>query len=98
MEFDTEYPGTAVQRLNSVHQRVKTLTPAQLNGDWQEVRRKLLWAGKISPFPRNLEGSYSALPSIPPHPYSVRVKVSTCKVSFHNKLTEGWTLLPPTHR
>ena len=45
MEFDAEYPGTAVQRLNSVHERVKSLTPAQLNGDWSSVRRKLLWAG-----------------------------------------------------
>ena len=45
MEFDKEYPGTAVQRLNSVHERVKSLTPEQLSGDWQTVRRKLLWAG-----------------------------------------------------
>ena len=45
MEFDAEYPGTAVQRLHSVHARVKSLTPAQLNGEWSTVRRKLLWAG-----------------------------------------------------
>jgi hypothetical protein len=45
MEFDTEYPGTAVQRLKSVHERVKSLSPEQLSGDWSEVRRKLLWAG-----------------------------------------------------
>ena len=45
MEFDKEYPGTAVERLNNVHKRVKTLTPAQLNGDWSTVRRNLLWAG-----------------------------------------------------
>ena len=45
MEFDKEYPGTAVQRLNSVHERVKSLTSEQLSGDWQTVRRKLLWAG-----------------------------------------------------
>lgn len=45
MEFDAEYPGTAVERLNNVHKRVKTLTPAQLNGDWSTVRRNLLWAG-----------------------------------------------------
>ena len=47
MEFDAEYPGTAVQRLHSVHDRVKSLTPEQLSGDWQTVRRKLLWAGVI---------------------------------------------------
>jgi hypothetical protein len=46
MVFDKEYPGTAVQRLNSVHERVKSLTPDQLNGDWSSVRRKLLWAGR----------------------------------------------------
>jgi hypothetical protein len=45
MEFDKEYPGTAVQRLNSVHTRVKSLTPEKLNGDWGDVRRNLLWAG-----------------------------------------------------
>lgn len=47
MEFDTEYPGTAVQRLKSVHDRVNSLSAEQLNGDWSEVRRKLLWAGTL---------------------------------------------------
>ena len=47
MEFDTEYPGTAVQRLKAVHERVKSLSPEQLSGDWPEVRRKLLWAGTL---------------------------------------------------
>lgn len=47
LEFDKEYPGTAVQRLNSVHERVKTLTPEKLNADWESVRRSLLWAGLL---------------------------------------------------
>ena len=47
MEYDAEYPGTAVQRLHSVHKRVKSLSPEQLNGDWSAVRRNLLWAGTI---------------------------------------------------
>ena len=47
MEFDKEYPGTAVQRLHSVHERVKSLTPEQLNGDWSSVRKNLLWAGTL---------------------------------------------------
>ena len=47
MEYDAEYPGTAVQRLHSVHKRVKSLSPEQLNGDWSTVRRNLLWAGAI---------------------------------------------------
>jgi hypothetical protein len=50
MEFDKDYPGTAVQRLNSVHTRVKSLTPEKLNGDWDTVRRNLLWAGILSLF------------------------------------------------
>ena len=47
MEYDAEYPGTAVQRLHSVHKRVKSLSPEQLNGDWSAVRRNLLWAGTV---------------------------------------------------
>lgn len=58
MEFDKEYPGTAVERLNNVHKRVKTLTPAQLNGDWSTVRRNLLWAGTIK---RHTRIAYSRL-------------------------------------
>ena len=45
MEIDAEYPGTAVQRLRSVHARVAQLTRAQLDADWPSVRRTLLWAG-----------------------------------------------------
>lgn len=45
MELDPEYPGTAVQRLHSVHERVKSLSDEDLSGDWSAVRRKLLWAG-----------------------------------------------------
>lgn len=48
MPVDTEYPGTAVQRLNSVHKRVASLTPDQLSGDWDTVARpSLLWAGGL---------------------------------------------------
>jgi hypothetical protein len=43
--LDKDYPGTAIQRLNSVHTRVKSLTADQLNGDWVAVRRNLLMAG-----------------------------------------------------
>ncbi len=39
MEIDAEYPGTAVQRLRSVHARVAQLTRAQLDADWPSVRR-----------------------------------------------------------
>lgn len=46
--FDAEYPGTAVSRLNSVHERVAELKKQDLlEGDWEHVRRKLLWAGGL---------------------------------------------------
>ena len=47
MEIDRDYPGTAVQRMLAVRDRVRSLQPAQLNGDWSEVRRHLLWAGGL---------------------------------------------------
>ena len=47
-EIDREYPGTAVTRLQNVHTRVKSLSSAQLNGDWaSNVRLHLLWAGGL---------------------------------------------------
>jgi len=47
MEVDPEYPGTAVQRLQSVHERVASLTVEDLSDDWEEVRKRLLWAGGL---------------------------------------------------
>ena len=49
LEVDAEYPGTAVQRLKSVHARVAQLTRAQLDADWPSVRRSILWAGQLLP-------------------------------------------------
>ena len=50
--YDEEYPGTAVQRLKAVHERVKVLaTDGTLNGPWAEVRRRLLWAGGLRDLP-----------------------------------------------
>jgi hypothetical protein len=51
--FDEEYPGTAVQRLQSVHQRVKQLVSEDrlINRPWEEIRTELLWAGGL----RNLQ-------------------------------------------
>ena len=45
MEIDQEYPGTAVQRMTNIRQRVRSLTFEQLHGDWESVRRSILWAG-----------------------------------------------------
>lgn len=46
-ETDTAYPGTAVERLRSVHARLSQLSQDDLNGDWETVRRRLLWAGGL---------------------------------------------------
>ena len=56
MSVDARYPGTAVERLQSVHQRVRSLTSADLGGDWADVRRKLLWAGGLRDLPRAAPG------------------------------------------
>lgn len=45
--IDPAYPGTALQRLQAVHDRVKSLKSDQLNGDWTAVRKNLLWAGGL---------------------------------------------------
>ena len=47
MPVDAMYPGTAVERLNSVHARVKSLTTADLSGEWESVRKRILWAGGL---------------------------------------------------
>jgi len=44
-EVDVQYPGTAVERLRSVLQRVQGID--DLNGPWPLVRSKLLWAGGL---------------------------------------------------
>ena len=53
---DAEYPGTAVERMLNVQQRVRSLSPAELNGDWSEVRRRLLWAGGLRDLPSAMPG------------------------------------------
>lgn len=47
MTVDPEYPGTAVERMLAVRARVKELSHDDLNGPWEEVRRKILWAGGL---------------------------------------------------
>ncbi|CAK0827608.1 unnamed protein product [Prorocentrum cordatum] len=51
LEVDPEYPGTAVQRLRNIQDRVRSLSRGDLDGDWEEVRRKLLWAGGLRDLP-----------------------------------------------
>lgn len=47
MNYDANYPGTAVERMMAVRARVAELTVSDLNGKWDDVRRKLLWAGGL---------------------------------------------------
>ena len=53
---DSQYPGTAVARLASVHDRVLQLSFDDLNGRWEDVRRKLLWAGGLRDLPDAIPG------------------------------------------
>ena len=55
--IDSEYPGTAVERMNNARQRVKDLARGDdLNGNWQNVRRRLLWAGGLKDLPEAIPG------------------------------------------
>jgi len=50
--FDSEYPGTAVERMMNVRARVTQLAANdELTGSWEDVRRRLLWAGGLKDLP-----------------------------------------------
>ena len=51
MDVDPIYPGTAVQRMHAIRERVKGLTSQQLSDDWEVVRRNVLWAGGLKDLP-----------------------------------------------
>lgn len=55
-EVDLEYPGTAVERLKNVRARVASLKEEDLNGDWEDVRRRILWAGGLRDLPNAIPG------------------------------------------
>lgn len=54
--IDAEYPGTAVERMLNIRERVKSLTPEQLNADWETTRRSILWAGGLKDLPNSAPG------------------------------------------
>jgi hypothetical protein len=56
MTVDSAYPGTAVERMLAVRVRVKELTEQDLNGKWEDVRRKILWAGGLRDLPEAVPG------------------------------------------
>mmetsp|Transcript_36937 Transcript_36937/g.84682 ORF Transcript_36937/g.84682 Transcript_36937/m.84682 type:complete len:228 (-) Transcript_36937:326-1009(-) len=43
---DEKYPGTAVERMLASRERVRSLGE-ELNGEWESVRQKLLWAAGL---------------------------------------------------
>ena len=53
---DSEYPGTALERLKNVRARVASLSEEDLSQDWSETRRKLLWAGGLRDLPIAVPG------------------------------------------
>ena len=48
---DPQYPGTAVERMHTARIRAKSLSKEQLSGEWEEVRRHLLWAAGLRDLP-----------------------------------------------
>ena len=44
---DPLYPGTAVARMNAMRERARSLTESELSGEWEAVRRRLLWAAGL---------------------------------------------------
>lgn len=61
MMTDPDYPGTALERLNSVHARIQQLVTenAFQNLDWEDIRRKILWAGGLRDLPNARPGQVS---------------------------------------
>jgi len=56
MVDDTEYPGTAVERMLAIRDRVNNFGEDDLDGPWVEVRRKILWAGGLRDLEKAVPG------------------------------------------
>ena len=54
--IDAAYPGTAVSRMNAIRARARSLTKEELSGEWEAVRRRLLWAAGLKDLPNALPG------------------------------------------
>jgi len=78
MMVDPKYPGTAVQRLTNVHKRVKELAddPRALTGQWEDIRRKILWAGGLKDLPDAQPGQGYTVSKLSSMIYSLCVSVS----------------------
>ena len=55
-KIDPVYPGTAVARLEAVHQRLAAIPQSELDGPWPEARRALLRAGGLRDLPNARPG------------------------------------------
>ena len=55
-KIDPVYPGTAVARLEAVHQRLTAIPQADLDGPWPDARRALLRAGGLRDLPNARPG------------------------------------------
>jgi len=47
MKVDPVYPGTAVARMLASRERARSLTKDELCGEWESVRKRLLWAAGL---------------------------------------------------
>jgi len=47
LEIDPVYPGTAVTRMRTCVDRAKSLSEEDLSGEWEQTRKKLLWAAGL---------------------------------------------------
>ena len=55
-KIDPVYPGTAVARLEAVHQRLAAIPQSELDGPWPDARRALLRAGGLRDLPNARPG------------------------------------------
>jgi hypothetical protein len=57
MTVDLQYPGTAVERMMAVRGRVREVyEKGDFDQKWEDVRRKLLWAGGLRDLPNAIPG------------------------------------------
>lgn len=62
---DPLYPGTAVERMINIRNRLTQLPREELDKDWEEVRRRLLWAGGLKDLPHAVPGKgYTGTPQL----------------------------------
>jgi hypothetical protein len=54
--IDQLYPGTAVARMNAARTRARSLLPKNLTDDWEDVRRRILWAAGLKDLPHARPG------------------------------------------